>query len=404
MKGLFALENGVRSKWRSDRLNRLGSAIFSEVAEWKREALDKGLELIDLGIGSPDGVPTDAVLEAMRKGVADTGHYGYPSSEGSLAFRTAVSDWYRHRFGVELCPRREVTALMGSQDGLAHLAMAVTNPGDTAIVPDPGYPIYSASLVLAGVRPYLVPLLEKNKFLPDLGSIPREVLDSSTFMLLNYPNNPVSAVADLSFFEELVYLGFRHNLLLVHDIAYSELAFDGFRPPSILQINGAKKTAVEFHSLSKSFNMAGCRIAFMVGNEDAVASLRSLKSNIDYGVFGAIQEAGIAAMQEDIRLGIGQQNALVYQRRRDLVVDGLRERGWIIPTPKATMFLWAPVPEGGSSRQFARELARNTGIIVIPGDAFGQCGEGYVRIALVQEEKRLEEAVDRMGRYVQSLK
>lgn len=388
------------SKWRSERLNRLGSAIFTEVASWKQSALANGLELIDLGIGSPDGSPTPAVMEALKQGASNPLHYGYPSSEGTPAFRQTVADWYGHRFGVKLCPETEVTALMGSQDGLAHLAMAVANPGDTAIVPDPGYPIYSASLVLAGLDSYPIPLLEENGFLPDLENIPRQVLDKSKFLLLNYPNNPLSAVADLSFFEKLVYLGFRHNLLLIHDIAYSELAFDGFRPPSILQIEGAKQTAVEFHSLSKSFNMAGCRIAFMVGNREAVSALRTLKSNIDYGVFGAVQEAGIAAMREDIRFGVGSRNAQVYQRRRDLFIRRLNDWGWVISPSRATMFLWASVPGGRASRPFAKELAEHTGVVVIPGDAFGQYGEGYVRIALVQEESRLLEAADRIGRFL----
>jgi LL-diaminopimelate aminotransferase len=391
------------SRWRSAKLNRLGSAIFSEVAEWKREAREKGLTLIDLGIGSPDGQPDEAVVRELARAVQDGGNYGYPSSEGSLAFREAVADWYSFRFGVELDPHKEITALMGSQDGLSHLAMAVANPGDTALVPDPGYPIYSASLVLAGVEPYPVPLLPEFGYLPDLDSIPAEVLDKSTFMLLNYPNNPLSAVADLSFFEKLVYLGFRHDLLLIHDIAYSELAFDGYRPPSILEIKDAKKTAVEFHSLSKSFNMAGCRIAFLSGNEDAVSSLKALKSNIDYGVFEAVQQAGIAAMREDIRAGLGGRNALVYQARRDLLLERLEEWGWIIPKPKATMFVWAPVPGGVTSRSFARELAVETGVIVIPGDAFGQYGEGYVRIALVQGEDMLKEAADRIGRFLGGL-
>ena len=391
------------SRWRSAKLNRLGSAIFSEVAEWKREAREKGLTLIDLGIGSPDGQPDEAVVRELARAVQDGGNYGYPSSEGSLAFREAVADWYSFRFGVELDPHKEITALMGSQDGLSHLAMAVANPGDTALVPDPGYPIYTASLVLAGVEPYPIPLLPEFDYLPDLDSIPAGVLDKSTFMLLNYPNNPLSAVADLSFFEKFVYLGFRLDLLLIHDIAYSELAFDGYRPPSILEIKDAKKTAVEFHSLSKSFNMAGCRIAFLSGNEDAVSSLKALKSNIDYGVFEAVQQAGIAAMREDIRSGLGGRNALVYQARRDLLLERLEEWGWIIPKPKATMFVWAPVPGGITSRSFARELAVETGVIVIPGDAFGQYGEGYVRIALVQNEDTLKEAADRIGGFLGGL-
>lgn len=388
------------TRWRSAKLNRLGSAIFSEVAEWKREALEKGLTLIDLGIGSPDGHPDETVVRELARAVQDRGNYGYPSSEGSLAFRQAVADWYRFRFGVELDPHKEITALMGSQDGLSHLAMAVADPGDTALVPDPGYPIYSASLVLAGVEPYPVPLLPEFGYLPNLDAIPAEVLDKSTFMLLNYPNNPLSAVADLSFFEKLVYLGFRHDLLLIHDIAYSELAFDGYRPPSILEIKDAKKTAVEFHSLSKSFNMAGCRIAFLTGNEDAVSALKALKSNIDYGVFEAVQQAGIAAMREDIRSRLGARNALVYQNRRDLLLERLETWGWNIPKPKATMFVWAPVPGETTSRSFARELAVETGVTVIPGDAFGQYGEGYVRIALVQNENMLLEAADRIGRFL----
>lgn len=388
------------SKWKSDKLNRLGSAIFSEVSEWKREAAGKGHTLIDLGIGSPDGAPTEIVMQTMEKAVRNPRLYGYPTSEGTPDFRQTVADWYLHRFGVRLDPDTEVTALMGSQDGLAHLAMAVADPGARALVPDPGYPIYSASLVLAGMEAYPLPLLAENGFLPDLDAVPADILDGSTFLLLNYPSNPLSAVADLAFFEKVVGLGLKHDLLIVHDVAYSELAFDGYRPPSILEVPDAKRTAVEFHSLSKSYNLAGTRIAFMVGNADAVSALKILKSNIDYGVFLATQEAGIAAMREDMLSGIGARNALIYQRRRDLVVEGLARFGWTIAKPKATMFLWAPVPGGGSSRDFANRLAVETGVVVIPGSAFGQYGEGYVRIALVQEDAVLEEAVARMGRFI----
>ncbi|CAG7613737.1 LL-diaminopimelate aminotransferase [Paenibacillus solanacearum] len=384
----------------SKRLAELGSAIFSEVAHWKKDVAARGVDVIDLGIGSPDRPPSPKVIRALQEAVADPAAYGYPTSEGSLAFRETVAKWYKHRFGVELNPETEIVTLMGSQDGLAHLAMSVTDPGDTVMVPDPGYPIYSASLVLAGVTPYYLPLREENGFLPDLDSIPPDVAAKAKFMLLNYPSNPLSAVATLDFFERVVDYAEKHDLLIVHDLAYSEMAFDGFRPPSILEVEGAKRCAVEFHSLSKSFNMAGCRIAFMVGREDAVQSLRMLKSNIDYGVFVAVQRAGIAALEEDMAGGCSV--AEVYEKRRDIVVEGLRRAGWNIDKPKATMFIWARIPEGWTSRQISREMVYHAGVVVIPGDAFGQEGEGYVRIALVQEQDRLREAVDRIGAFLSS--
>ncbi|WP_248930195.1 LL-diaminopimelate aminotransferase [Paenibacillus hamazuiensis] len=382
----------------SKRLSRLGSAIFTEMAEWKEEVRRSGVDVIDLGIGSPDRPPSARVMEALQKAVANPKAYGYPTSEGSPAFRQAVARWYQHRFQVELDAESEIVTLMGSQDGLAHLALSITDSGDVAIVPDPGYPIYSASLVLAGVEPYLLPLRADNDFLPRLESIPEDIARKAKFMLLNYPSNPLSAVAPRSFFEKLVDYARRYGLLIVHDLAYSEMAFDGFRPNSILEIEGAKEVAVEFHSLSKSFNMAGCRIAFMVGNPEAVGALKTLKSNIDYGVFAAIQEAGIAALQEDMETDLSV--APIYERRRDVVIDGLRSVGWEIPRPKATMFIWAPIPAGFTSRQISREILYSAGVVVIPGDAFGAEGEGYVRIALVQEEDRLLEAVERIGRFL----
>ena len=386
-------------KLESSRLSRMGSAIFSEVAEWKREVAARGMDVIDLGIGSPDRPPSPAVMRALEEAVRDPSMYGYPSSEGSLAFRETVARWYKHRFGIGLDPEQEIVTLMGSQDGLAHLAMAITDPGDEALVPDPGYPIYAASLVLAGVEPVLMPLRSENGFLPVLADIPEETARRAKFMLLNYPSNPLSAVATPEFFRAAVDFARKHELLIVHDLAYSEMAFDGFRPPSILEIEGAKEVAVEFHSLSKSFNMAGCRIAFMVGRPDVVRSLRILKSNIDYGVFNAVQRAGIAAMEEDMAPG-SVPVAGLYERRRDVLIEGLRRAGWTIPKPKATMFVWARIPAGWTSRQISREMLFSSGVVVIPGDAFGSEGEGYVRIALVQEEARLQEAAERIGAFL----
>lgn len=387
-------------RFQSKRLSLLGSAIFSEMAGWKEEVRSQGTDVIDLGIGSPDRPPSEKVMQAMEQAVRKPYVYGYPTSEGSPAFRNAVSRWYQYRFQVTLDPEQEIVALMGSQDGLAHLAMAITDPGDTVLVPDPGYPIYAASLVLAGVTPYFVPLREENDYLPKLGDIPPQVAQEAKFILLNYPSNPLSAVASYEFFEELVRYAKKHDLLIVHDLAYSEMAFDGFRPMSILEVEGAKEVAVEFHSLSKSFNMAGCRIAFMVGQPEVVKALRVLKSNIDYGVFLAVQEAGIAALEED--MGRGESVAGLYERRRDIVIEGLAAAGWSIPRPKATMFIWARIPEGWTSRQISREILYQAGVVVIPGDAFGQEGEGYVRIALVQEEYRLREAVSRIARFLQT--
>ncbi|SFL13841.1 LL-diaminopimelate aminotransferase [Paenibacillus sp. 1_12] len=385
-------------RFQSQRLSLLGSAIFSEMAQWKEEVVASGLDVIDLGIGSPDQPPSERVMQAMEQAVRKPENYGYPSSEGSLAFRETVARWYQYRFGVQLNPWTDIIALMGSQDGLAHLAMAVTDPGDVVMLPDPGYPIYAGSLVLAGVTPFFLPLREDNDYLPKLEDIPEETARQAKFILLNYPSNPLSAVASREFFERLVAYAKQYDLLIVHDLAYSELAFDDFQPISILEIEGAKDLAVEFHSLSKSFNMAGCRIAFMVGQPDAVHALRLLKSNIDYGVFKAVQEAGIAALEEDMEQD--HSVAALYERRRDIVIKGLAAVGWSIPTPRATMFIWARIPEGWTSRQISREMLYAVGVVVIPGDAFGSEGEGYVRIALVQDEHKLREAVRRIGEFL----
>lgn len=386
------------SRYSSQRLSRLGSAIFSEMNEWKDEVRSSGLNIIDLGIGSPDLPPSPHIRKALEKAIADPGNYAYPTSSGMSAFRNTVTRWYAHRFQVELDADHEVVTLMGSQDGLAHLSLAITDPGDLALIPDPGYPIYEAGLVLAGVRSYFLPLKQENGFLPVLEEIPEEIARDAKFILCNYPSNPVAAVADLRFFEKLVSFARQYELLIVHDLAYSEMAFDGFIPPSILQVEGAKELAVEFHSLSKSFNMAGCRIAFMVGNANVVRSLQTLKSNIDYGVFEAVQHAGIAALEEDMKGG--RQVSLHYQRRRDIMVDGLASAGWKVPSPKATMFIWAPIPNGWTSRQISREILYSTGVVVIPGDAFGQEGEGYVRIALVQSEDKLLEAAAKLKPFI----
>ncbi|MDQ0061162.1 aminotransferase class I/II-fold pyridoxal phosphate-dependent enzyme [Paenibacillus harenae] len=397
-----------KRKWRSERLSLLGSSIFAEVAAWKTAAAASGQDIIDLGIGSPDKPPTPAVRQVLSDAALRSDMYAYPATRSGLPFKEHAAAWMKHRFGVELDPVHEIVTLLGSQDGLAHLAMALCDPGDTALLPDPGYPIYTASLALAGVEAVLMPLREENRYMPDLDGIADEQWDKATFILLNYPNNPISAVADLAFFERLIAKARKHNVLVVHDLAYSEMGFDGCEPPSILQVPEALEQAVEFHSLSKSFNMAGCRIGYLAGNREAVGALRELKANIDYGVFDPVQEAGIAALREamDVTANVPKAGKL-YEHRRNRFIDALYAEGWHVPAPKATMFVWAPLPpmqwtlsERWTSRTISQEMLKRTGVVVVPGEAFGTEGEGYVRIALVEEEERLIEAAKRIGRFI----
>ncbi|UFJ39740.1 aminotransferase class I/II-fold pyridoxal phosphate-dependent enzyme [Brevibacillus humidisoli] len=379
----------------SRRVQKLTSAIFTEMAQRKKEAA-RTVRVIDLGIGSPDQPPAPHLVEALTAAVQRPDVYGYPMSEGSPHFRQAVAEWYTYRFGVELDPDQEVHALMGSQDGLAHVAMAWVDPGEIVLVPDPGYPIYAGSVHLAGAEMYPMPLREENGYLPDLEAIPEEVRKRAKLMILNYPNNPVSAVAPLSFFEQVVRFARQYGIMVVHDLAYSEMAFDGYRPPSFLQVAGAKDVAIEFNSFSKSFNMAGCRIAYVVGNAELIQPLAMIKSNIDYGVFYPVQEMAIAALRGDMSGHFPNTIGPLYQERRDVLLTGLNQIGWTIPAPKATMFVWASIPRGWSSRQFAFRLLEQAGVVVIPGSAFGAEGEGYVRIALVKKPDELLEAVGRI--------
>ncbi len=372
----------------------MSSAIFYEMDLLKDEVEKKGTEVINLSIGSPDRPPAPHIIEALHRGIDNLYNYRYPVT-GSLELRRAMSDFYLRRFNVDLNPENEVLVLMGSQDGLAHLAMAYINPGDLALVPDPGYPIYSASIVLSGGSVHAVPLRHENKFLPDLKEIPEEVAQKAKLMWLNYPNNPVAATADRYFFEEVVEFATRYGILVCHDLAYSELAYDGFKPMSFLEIPGAREIGIEFHSLSKTYNMAGCRIGFALGNAEVLDALNVVKSNIDYGVFLPLQDAGVAAL--DGPQDCVAENVLTYQQRRDTLVDGLAEVGWIIDKPKASMFVWAPLPRNyKNSKEFSVELLNNTGVLVTPGIAFGKLGEGYVRIALVQEEESIKKAVEKI--------
>lgn len=381
----------------SEKIRRMTSSIFQEVVDRKQEAMLKGKDVIDLSIGSPDFPPPPFVVDTLVEYSKDPGKYGY-TLKGISEFNEAVKYFYQQRYAVDLDDKGEVLQLMGSQDGLAHLATAIIDPGDYVLVPDPGYPIYEASVTIAGGNIYPMPLLEENKFLPQLQEIPVEVLQKTKMMILSYPGNPVTALADRQFFEEVVEFAKVHNILVVHDFAYSELIYDGNLQISFLSVPGAKEVGVEFNSLSKTFNMAGCRIGYVAGNSQVINILASFKSHIDYGIFYPIQKAAIAALTSDFSFLEDQLKQ--YQSRRDALVSGFRNSGWEVANSPATMFVWAKIPAGWSSREFAFKLIDEEGIAVVPGDAFGKQGEGYVRIAMVQPPERLTEAANRVNQFL----
>ena len=381
----------------SEKIRKMTSSIFQEVVDRKQAALTSGKDVIDLSIGSPDFGPPPFVMEELAKYSLDPGKYGY-TLKGISEFNEAVKYFYQQRYSVELEAETEVLQLMGSQDGLAHLATAIVDPGDYVLVPDPGYPIYEASVTIAGGSIYPMPLMEENKFLPQLNEIPLEILQKTKMMILSYPGNPVTALADRCFFEQVVEFAKVHNILVVHDFAYSELIYDGNPQISFLSVPGAKEVGVEFNSLSKTFNMAGCRIGYVAGNSQVINILASLKSHIDYGVFYPIQKAAIAALTSDYSFLKDQLKQ--YEERRDALVSGFRNSGWQVANSPATMFVWAKIPEGWKSRDFAFKLIEEEGIAVVPGDAFGKQGEGYVRIAMVQPPERLTEASERINKFL----
>jgi LL-diaminopimelate aminotransferase len=376
------------------RLQALPPYIFAEIDRLKQEALKRGVDLINLGIGDPDLPTPKHVVEKLAEAAADPRNQRYPSYEGLLSFRQAAADWYLSRFGVELNPETEVLSLIGSKEGIGHIPLSFIDPGDVVLVPDPGYPVYQAGTVLAGGVPYLMPLTQTNAYLPDFQQIPSDILSQAKMLFLNYPNNPTAAVATREFFQEAVDLAERYGLILCHDAAYSEICFDGYHPPSILQVEGAKEVAVEFHSLSKTYDMTGWRIGFAVGNSKILAGLGRVKTNLDSGIFQAVQYAGIAALS-------GPQDSVeearsIFQARRDALVKGLRQAGWKIDPPRASFYVWIPVPRGYSSTEFAAKLLDQVGIVVTPGNGFGRHGEGFFRVALTVPQARIEEAVKRI--------
>lgn len=377
----------------SNKMNTFQTGIFNELADYKHEKTKQGIDLIDLSVGSPDQAPPKFIIDVLLENVKDETKYGYALS-GVDEFNNGVVGYYKQRYNVELNPQDEVLQLMGSQDGLVHLPMVIANEGDTILVPDPGYTAYEAGVKAAGAQMFTMPLLKENSFLPDLDAIPTDVANKAKMMILNFPGNPVPALADIAFFEKVVSFAKKNNILVVHDLAYGELVFDGKKAISLLQIQGAKDIGIEFNSLSKSFNMAGCRIGYLVGNSSIINALGMLKSNLDYGVFLPVQYAATAALRDGF--AFLDENKRLYERRRNILVDGLNNCGWKVDSPKGSMFLWADIPSGWTSKEFTFSLMDKARVIVVPGNAFGKHGEGYVRIALVQPENKLIEAVKRI--------
>ena len=380
----------------AQRIREAPPYLFAALAKKKAELVARGLDVIDLGVGDPDRPTPGHVIKALQEAAENPANHRYPPYEGSMTFRQAMAEYYETRFGVQLDPGREVMTLIGSKEGIAHLIWAFIGPGDVALVPEPAYPVYASQTRLAGGTPHYLPLLEENGFLPDLQSIPQEVLDKARILFLNYPNNPTSAVATEEFFAEAVELGKKHQILVCHDAAYVELTFDGYVAPSILEIPGAKEVAVELYSLSKPFNMTGWRLAAACGQAEALFDgLGTIKTNTDSGQFVAIQDAGIAALKDRPEVFIGEMNA-VYAERRRVLARGLEEAGLKVHPPLGTFYLWAPVPSGYTATEFCERLLEHAAVVVTPGNTFGESGEGYIRFALTVEEDRLDEAVRRI--------
>lgn len=378
----------------AERLSALPTYVFARLEELKALAREQGLDLIDLGMGNPDGAPPQPIIDAAITALSNPQNHGYPPFEGTASFRKAISTWYQGSYHVDLDFESEVLPLIGSKEGLSHLALAYINPGDVILVPSPAYPAHFRGPLIAGGKIHPLPLTAEKDWLIDINAIPEEVAQQAKILYFNYPNNPTTATAPREFFTEIVAFARHYNLLLVHDLAYAEIAFDGYKPTSLLEIPGAKEIGVEFHTLSKTYNMAGWRVGFVVGNSDIIQGLRTLKTNLDYGIFAPIQTAAETALQlPHIYIKAVQER---YRQRRDFLLAGLTELGWQITPSQATMYLWVPCPVGMGSTEFALTVLEKTGVVVTPGNAFGQGGEGYVRVSLIESCDRLQEALRRL--------
>jgi LL-diaminopimelate aminotransferase len=380
------------------RIEKLPPYLFAEIDRRVDEARARGADIISFGVGDPDLPTPPHIVDALVEAVRDPATHRYPAYTGMPAFRESIAAWYERRFGVRLDPHEEVQPLVGSKEGIFHLPVAFVDPGDVALVPDPGYPVYETGAILAHGEPVHLPLREENDFKPDLGAIPSRVLERARVLWLNYPSNPTAACVDLDFFAEAVEFCRANEMLLAHDAAYTEITFDGYVAPSVLQVPGATECAVEFHSLSKTYNMTGWRIGWVVGAPQAIEAVKRLKTNIDSGVFDAVQRAGIAALEGPV--DFLERTVVTYRRRRDLLCDGLKSMGVVVEPPRGSIYVWVPVPEGHTSESFTTYLLDEAALVVAPGNGYGPTGEGFVRFSLTLADDRLEEGVERLRRIV----
>jgi LL-diaminopimelate aminotransferase len=388
-------ENTLMNVQLAERLQGLPPYLFAEIDKVKDEMRRQGVDLISLGIGDPD-IPTPPhIVKALQTAAEKAVNHQYAPYEGTLAFREAVAQWYQRRFGVTLNPATEVMSLIGSKEGIGHLPLAFINSGDVVLVPDPGYPVYHAGTIFAGGESVAMPLYASNGFLPDLRAIAPEHARRAKLMYLNYPNNPTAAVAPKAFFfEEVVEFARQHDIIVCHDAAYSEVAFDGYRPMSFLEVDGAREVGIEMHSLSKTYNMTGWRIGFAVGNAGILAGLATIKTNLDSGVFMAVQDAAIAALSGSD--DCVEEMRRIYQQRQELAVAGLQEIGFHAEPPRATFYLWVPVPPKYTSSELTTRMIREAGVVPTPGVGFGTYGEGFIRLSLTVEKERIHEAIERL--------
>ena len=378
---------------KAERIQKLPPYLFAEIDRLKREVAARGVDLINLGIGDPD-TPTPAhIVARLREAAGDAKNHRYPDYEGLPTFRQAAAAWMARGYGVRLDPATEIVSLIGSKEGIANMAVAFVDPGDVVLVPDPGYPVYHIGAVFNGGTSHRMPLRRENGFLPDLAAIPDEVARRAKLLWLNYPNNPTAAVAPRSFLSDAIRFAERHGIILCHDAAYAEVYF-GERPPSVLELPGGRDVAIEFHSLSKTFNMTGWRVGFAAGHPELIAALGKVKTNVDSGVFQAVQEAAIAALGSEP--AVVERLRAMYRERRDVLVGGLREIGLPCDPPAGTFYVWCPVPRGQTASALAMRCLTEAGVVVTPGNGFGESGEGYIRLTLCSPSERLREAVDRL--------
>jgi len=377
------------------RIESLPPYLFVEITKKIAEKRARGEDVVSFGIGDPDIATPPHIIERLCQAAQDPENHRYPESDGLPELRQAIAEWYEKRFGVSLDPDKEVLPLIGAKEGIAHIALCFIDPGDIALVTDPAYPVYSIGTMLAGGESYYLPLTEKNDFLPELDSVPDHILEKTKLLWINYPNNPTGAVADLNFFNRTVEFARRHNIGVCHDAPYSEVAFEGYQPVSFMQAERSREVGMEFHSLSKSYNMTGWRIGMAVGNETMIGALKTVKSNMDSGIPQAIQYAAIEALkgpQDCI-----QEHNIIYQKRRDLVIDMLNSIGLEARVPKASLYVWAHVPEGYNSVDFATDLLEQVGVVVTPGIGYGKSGEGYVRLSLTIPDAGLVKGLSRLA-------